>query len=136
MGVFRQGRISVEEYEQMRLKQVREEWEWVDCNVNKSYNIRPDWPKGKIRDLEKDSYVVRVADRKDMWGGDGDEPVMLGNFHIKFFNKQVWKKGMESEERVPGSFFAGKSHKVLHDPTKKEEKKPSSKQVQTKIEEL
>ena len=120
---MRKGRKSFEEVEALRVAQLEGDFEFVDCNINTDYQLRPEWPKGQVRKEESEYFVVREADRTDMWGGAGAEPVQLGQFKVSFYNKNMWRKMIEQEERVGGSVFHGRSHEVLHDPTRIEKKK-------------
>jgi hypothetical protein len=114
-------RKTAEENAEIRRKIMFDEFDYVDCNLDSSFQVRPNYPKGQIREFELDCYVVRESDRpvKDMWTGGGDgNPVMIGNYTYNFYNANVWRKFMELENTLAGSVFHGKSHEVLHDPSK------------------
>jgi len=128
-------RRTAEENAEIREKIMYDNFDYVDCNISTSEQIRPDYPKGQIREFEKDCYVVKESDRpvQDMFIGGGDgQPVQVGLYFYKFYNANVWRKFMELENQIPGSVFAGRIHEVLHDPTKmaeapKEEEAPKKK---------
>jgi len=118
---MRKGKKSVEEVEALRVAQIEGDFEFVDCNINTDYQLRPEWPKGQVRKEESEQFVVREADRTDMF--DSSTGTVQGIYKVSFYNKNMWKKMIEQEDRVGGSVFHGRSHEVLHDPTRIEKKK-------------
>lgn len=115
---MRKGKKSYEEIEALRVRQLNEDFEFVDCNINADYELRPNWGKGKVRKEESEYFVVREADRTDMF--DASTGTVQGNYVVKFYHRNMWKKMIEQEEKVGGSVFHGRAHEVLHDPLKME----------------
>ena len=116
---MRKGKMDAEYVEALREKQRYKEYDFVDCNVNTNYEIREGWGIGKIRTEEKDQYAIREADRSDMF--DPTTGAQVGSDVVKLYNKAIWKKMMEMEEKSSGSVFGGRPMQILHDPTKQEE---------------
>ena len=115
-------RKTAEENAEIRRKIMFDEFEYVTCNLKDSYQVRPDYPFGQIREFEAESaFVVRESDRpaKDMFIGAGDgTPVQVGTYFYKFYSSNMWRKIMEQEDELPGVVFGGRMHEIIHDPNK------------------
>ena len=88
--MLKKKRRTAEENAEIRRKIMFDEFEYVDCNIKNTHQVRPDYPKGQIREFEAEScYVVMESDRpaKDMFIGGGDgNPIQVGQYFYKFYN--------------------------------------------------
>jgi len=112
---------TAEENAEIKDKIMFGEFDYVKCNEDSTHQIRPDYPKGEIREFESDHFVVMESDRpvEDMWKGGGNgKAVMVGNYFYKFYTIDMWKKLMELETAMPGSVFGGRSSEIIHNPKK------------------